>query len=1063
MIGGSSFLKGNFLEIGIAPNGSLGGGPPVPAGYHPSASLNSIGARFDGGRDGWTVGTPPAYGEFTMLGGLFFEGWAVQANGVRYDAFYTTGPGGAGTDFSTGLTGSNVSWSNTGSTMTNVWQGSVAGLAVRQTSSIFGSDSWMTTTVSIRNTTASAITGVYFWRCADSDGDPATPIDYNTVNRIVYQNDIKNRSLVVAEGVTYRDARMGYGAVDPRAKVMIYELWAPTPANIPGNSLDKVYNQTATGLGFKTYNAGGTTPAAQDIAIGIIFNLGTIAAGDSAVFRYITTFGDTTTVDSIVGTSKICVGESISFSSNVFPGGAWASTNTAVATVSNTGLVTGLSPGSTSIHYGGPPPGPPSVNYYVLVEAPPLPINGMSTVCAGFTSTLTSTPAGGMWTSSNTSVATIAQTGILSGLNSGVTIISYSNSCGMATHTVAVTESPGAITGGNAVCIGITLALSNSTHGGTWSSTATGIATVNAATGVVTGVAAGNAALTYATACGVATTTVTVGAAGYIDAGAATVCAGNTVVLSNAMPGGTWSTINTNLASVTAGGALTGISAGLTTVTYTLSTCALYITTVTVLPAPNVGVITGAAMVCVGSTSWLSDTVAGGVWSSSNTLRATVGNDGSVTGVSTGAVTISYTITGACGTASATKVIAINDIIDPGVIVGPGRVCEGAAIALSNAVSFGSWSSANTAASVSATGIVTGLNAGVAVISYSIISNSCGVTVATASVTVDPAPGAGVISGLDSVCPGAVIQLNETVAGGAWSSSNVAVASILNTAAGRVHALAYGVARISYTVGGAAGCSGVATFTLAVTPPPFTINAVVTNVACNGDKNGSIAASISGSAPLYHFLWSTGATTSLVSGLDSGFYILNVNEPQAQCIADTAFTITQPASIAVSDSTVADLCNGGTGAVLLHVTGGAQGYSYLWSTQETGRDIRNLHAGVYSVVVTDMNNCTRQHTATVADSACKDVIIHDVITPNGDGYNDLWIIDGIKGYTQNSVQVFDKWGDKIFDKSNYQNDWGGMGKNGLLPDGTYYYLVRLNTANAGSSATTYNGSLLIKR
>ncbi len=1217
MIGGSSFLKGNYLEIGIAPNGSLGGGPPVPGGYHPAGSLNSIGAMYDWGRDGWTTGTPPSFGEFTMLGSPF-EGWSVQANGVRYDAYYTMGLG-TGSSFSSGLSGSNTSWSNAGGVMTNVWQGSAGGLVIRQRSTIETGDSWMTTTVSLVNTTGSPIPGVYFWRSVDSDGDPASPINYNTVNRIVYQNDAKNRSLVVAEGVTYRDARMGYGAVDPRAKVMIYENWAPYPANTPGNSLDRVYNQTTTGLGFTSYNVGATVPLVQDIAIGIIFNLGTIASSDSAVFRYITTFGDTTTIDSLRGATSICVGGSVTLSGPTSPFAAWTSSNTAIATVSNTGIVTGISVGNVVVTLSVPTM--PFFLFDVVVEAAPSSITAPTNFCAGFTPTLTSTPSGGIWTSSNTSSGTVSQAGVLHGVNGGVTVISYSNSCGVSSRTVTinkrptniygatvvaiaakvylcpggittlsndgyptgawssgnsavatvnsitgvlsssgltgttsvtamnicggsyvdlvvaaptaisgnlvlcsplmtttlsngakpgtwtsgntslatiepttgivhvvpgggtgtvpirytfaggcfrdttliVTASPGSITGGSTVCIGVPLALSNATGGGTWTSASTAVATVSTTTGIVTGVAAGTAVLTYATACGVTTTTVTVGAAGYIDAGAVTVCAGSTIALSNATSGGSWSTVNTGLATVTAGGALTGVAAGTTAVTYTLSSCAMYITTVTVLPAPNVGAITGIGWVCVGSVTWLSDTVAGGVWGSSNTLKAVVGSDGSVTGIDTGVVTISYTIVGACGAVSATKTVMVDDIIDPGVIVGPDHVCEGATITLSNTVQFGSWSSGNSAASVSTTGIVTGVDAGVAVISYSIISNSCGVTVATATVTVDPAPDAGTISGPDSLCPGAIIQLNETVTGGAWSSGNVAVASILNMSTGRVHALTYGVTRISYTVSGGAGCTGVATFTLAVTPPPFTINALVTDVRCYGDKNGSVSVSISGNAPVYQFLWSTGASTSSISGLDSGFYILNVNEPQAQCIADTAFRISQPAAIVISDSATADLCNTSTGAVILDVSGGMPGYSYLWSTQQMTKDINNLHAGIYSVTVTDMNSCARQYTAVVADSACKDIIIHDVITPNGDGFNDVWVVEGITGYKQNSVQIFDKWGDKVYDKGNYQNDWNGTGKSGLLPDGTYYYLVKLNAPAAGGGANTFSGSLLIKR
>ena len=54
-------------------------------------------------------------------------------------------------------------------------------------------------------------------------------------------------------------------------------------------------------------------------------------------------------------------------------------------------------------------------------------------------------------------------------------------------------------------------------------------------------------------------------------------------------------------------------------------------------------------------------------------------------------------------------------------------------------------------------------------------------------------------------------------------------------------------------------------------------------------------------------------------------------------------------------------------------------------------------------------------------------MIHDGISPNGDGINDTWVVDGIQNYPANKVQVFDKWGDMVFEKDNYNNDWGGKG------------------------------------
>ncbi|MHA8052742.1 gliding motility-associated C-terminal domain-containing protein [Aquirufa sp. OSTEICH-129A] len=74
-------------------------------------------------------------------------------------------------------------------------------------------------------------------------------------------------------------------------------------------------------------------------------------------------------------------------------------------------------------------------------------------------------------------------------------------------------------------------------------------------------------------------------------------------------------------------------------------------------------------------------------------------------------------------------------------------------------------------------------------------------------------------------------------------------------------------------------------------------------------------------------------------------------------------------------------------------------------------------------------------------------IIPQGITPNGDGKNDKLVIDGIAGL-KNKLSIFNRWGNLVFEKENYSNDWGGeyLSSNSnsdakLLPDGIYYYVV----------------------
>ena len=85
----------------------------------------------------------------------------------------------------------------------------------------------------------------------------------------------------------------------------------------------------------------------------------------------------------------------------------------------------------------------------------------------------------------------------------------------------------------------------------------------------------------------------------------------------------------------------------------------------------------------------------------------------------------------------------------------------------------------------------------------------------------------------------------------------------------------------------------------------------------------------------------------------------------------------------------------------------------------------------------------------------KDIVVSKTITVNGDGINDYFEITGLENcdFTYN-VMIFNRWGSKVFVSEDYQNDWGGFAPNssfgnaGILPTGTYYYMISIEGANA---------------
>jgi len=71
-------------------------------------------------------------------------------------------------------------------------------------------------------------------------------------------------------------------------------------------------------------------------------------------------------------------------------------------------------------------------------------------------------------------------------------------------------------------------------------------------------------------------------------------------------------------------------------------------------------------------------------------------------------------------------------------------------------------------------------------------------------------------------------------------------------------------------------------------------------------------------------------------------------------------------------------------------------------------------------------------------------IIPSIITPNGDGMNDAFIIPCVEAYPESYFCVFNRWGDEVYVSENYKNDWEGTYKGGKLPAGTYFYVVKIN-------------------
>ena len=290
---------------------------------------------------------------------------------------------------------------------------------------------------------------------------------------------------------------------------------------------------------------------------------------------------------------------------------------------------------------------------------------------------------------------------------------------------------------------------------------------------------------------------------------------------------------------------ITGVSVGTATISYVIGTSCLASVIVTVHPLTVPGIISGGGTpLCVGNTTYLSGSVSGGTWVSASPGIASVGVvSGLVTSLSAGTTLISYVVGGFCGTVYTTSVFTVSST--PTAISGAATICLGANSLYTNGVTGGSWSSSDaTVASVGAsTGLVSGINAGSAMITY-VLSSGCS---ATQMVSVSPAP--SVITGASVVCAGSTENLINAVSGGIWSTGSPAIATVAvgGGVTGVVLGLSAGTSIITYSIG-----SCIATHVMTVVPLP-TVVANAYPVAC-----GATYTTLATGADTYSWSPSTG-------------------------------------------------------------------------------------------------------------------------------------------------------------------------------------------------------------
>jgi hypothetical protein len=278
----NAFLQGNYIEVGISPVGSFGSSAATPTGYHGNTVGGSsyapcggatgsshLGFVADPAMDGWSVGTPPFFGDY-FLPGSPFEGWSLQVGtAARVDAWNSTAA------LPAGLTGSNISHSATSTHVTSTWEGMYDSIKITQVTTIPVSALYFTVKVTLTNLSAFAKNNIYYMRTLDPDNDQQQMGGaFPTNNTIVHQ--LADSAAVRAVGTGFSAAALTLGALDSNAECLIYSSW-PLAGSV---NLASIYSGASTGLGTAQFTQGGTQNG--DVAIGLVFKTAHIASVDSA-------------------------------------------------------------------------------------------------------------------------------------------------------------------------------------------------------------------------------------------------------------------------------------------------------------------------------------------------------------------------------------------------------------------------------------------------------------------------------------------------------------------------------------------------------------------------------------------------------------------------------------------------------------------------------------------------------------------------------------------------------------------------------------------------------------
>lgn len=210
-----------------------------------------------------------------------------------------------------------------------------------------------------------------------------------------------------------------------------------------------------------------------------------------------------------------------------------------------------------------------------------------------------------------------------------------------------------------------------------------------------------------------------------------------------------------------------------------------------------------------------------------------------------------------------------------------------------------------------------------------------------------------------------------------------------------------------------------------------------------------------GHNPPFLYLWGDGSTQESLEITEAGIYTVTVAiDPTVDCIETDEIKINYLEPNFLGEDF--EVCTFEDRNLSIPEAGGFP-HSYTWYLDGTDMmfyqnalNVNSLEIGPHNIVVKVDNGCADEIAVTALDCQLE---FPNIITPNGDGYNQKFVIKGIENYPNSIFIVYNRWGKKVYENSNYLNQFGDAG----LTDGVYYYVL-ITTLNGNKE---YRGSLTV--